>query len=272
LAAINNLHHAREREEQVRQWNKALEQRIRERTAELEAFCHSLSHDLRAPLRVTTSFTQLLQEEYAVCFDEEGRNMLHTIIQSTQRMNQLLNDLLRLSNLSRKKMQRRTVNLSALVQGIAQDIQKSEPQRTTKFTITSNLTAQGDEALLRIALENLLGNAWKFTEKRADAQIDFGSEQQEGRQTYFVHDNGIGFDMTHATKLFGVFERLHPDAEFPGTGIGLAIVQRVITRHGGQIWAKAAPNQGATFCFTLPGQENYSQEMDAQRHKQVTAT
>src|SRR5581483_5502431 len=251
--AISNLHQAQQREEHARQWNKELERRVRERTAELEAFCHSISHDLRAPIRTTTSFSQLLQEDYAACFNEKGRNLLRTIIQSNLRMDQLLNDMLRLSRLSRKEMQWRTVNLSGLAQSIVQNFQRIEPQRNVSVIIAPNLAALGDEALLHIALENLLNNAWKFTGKNSNALVEFGSAEEQGQRFYFVRDNGVGFDMAFAAKIFGVFERLHPESEFPGTGIGLALVQRIVNRHEGQIWARAAPNQGATFCFTLPG-------------------
>lgn len=252
LAAITNLHNALQREEQARKWNRELEGRVRERTAELEAFCYSVSHDLRGPIRSIASFSQLLEEDYESRLDDEGKRMLHIVIQSASRMDKLLYDLLELSRLSRKDMQWQTVNLSALVQAFTDYLQKVDPKRKMEIVIAPNLTAQGDEALLRIALENLINNAWKFTGKRAEGHIEFGSELHDGKPVYFVSDNGIGFDMAHAAKLFGVFERLHTEADFPGTGIGLAMVQRVIGRHGGQIWAKAEPNRGATFCFTLP--------------------
>jgi PAS domain S-box-containing protein len=252
LAVLIDVTAQKRAEEQIRQWNKELEARVRERTAELEAFCYSVSHDLRAPLRRIASFAQIINEENKEAFTEEGREMQQMVIESANWMNQLTEDLLRLSRLSRSEMQLRSIDLSALVQGIAAGIQKHEPQRAAEFLIAPNLVAHGDERLLRAALENLLNNAWKFTGRCSRSRIEFGTEQHDGQPAYFVRDNGIGFDMAYAGKIFGVFERLHSDADFPGTGIGLAIVQRIINRHGGKIWAQGALNQGATFYFTLP--------------------
>jgi signal transduction histidine kinase len=262
LAAIIHMRHAQQREEQTRQWNNQLERRVQERTAELEAFCYSISHDLRAPIRGIVSFGQLLREDYEVCFDQEGRHTLSVIIESAMKMDQLLDDLLRLSRLSRREMQSRAVNLSALARDIAHRLQKNEPQRNVEFVIAPDLMARGDEMLLRVALENLLGNAWKFTAKRPAARVEIGCAEQDDQPAYFVRDNGIGFDMAHTKKLFGVFERLHSDAAYPGTGIGLAMVQRIIHRHGGKIWAQGVPDQGATFYFTLPDQPARSLEWD----------
>lgn len=253
LAAVSSLRQARQHEEEVKKWNKELEQRVRERTAELEAFSYSISHDLRAPIRAIASFAQLLKEDYASRLDEEGLDMLSIVIQSATNMDRLLNDLLKLYRISRTELHRESVDLSALAQSIAQTLQKNEPQRVVVFNIAPGLIAQGDEGLLRIALENLLHNAWKFTVTCPKGQITFASEPFNGQRAYCVRDNGIGFEMKNAVRLFGVFERLQPGGDFPGTGIGLAIVQRIITRHGGQIWATATRNQGAAFYFTLAG-------------------
>jgi K+-sensing histidine kinase KdpD len=258
IIAIALLHRARRKlKAHAKELNSAkeqLEKSVCERTAELEAFCYSVSHDLRAPLRRIGSFAQIINEEHREQFNEESREMQEAVIESANCMNRIIEDLLKLSRLSRGEMQRRCIDLSALVQGIAAGIQKHEPQRVAEFVIAPNLVAHGDEQLLRVALENLLHNAWKFTGRCSRSRIEFGIERDEGQLAYFIRDNGVGFDMAHATKIFGVFERLHSEAEFPGTGIGLAIVQRVINRHGGKIWAKGVPEKGATFYFTLPDQ------------------
>src|SRR5581483_6720928 len=238
-------------EMELKRWNRELEQRVQERTAELEAFCYSVSHDLRGPIRSIASFSQMLKEDCEAELNQDGREMLQIVIDSARRMDQLLFGLLALSRLVRTEMQQCTVNLSAIVEAIAADFRSSDPQRAVEFVIAPNLVAWGDERMLRMALENLLNNAWKFTQRCPQSRIEFGMELTEGHRAYFVRDNGVGFDMAYVGKVFGVFERLHSETDFPGTGIGLAIVQRVIARHGGTIWAKAVVNEGATFYFTL---------------------
>ncbi len=238
-------------EMELKRWNRELEQRVQERTAELEAFCYSVSHDLRGPIRSIASFSQMLKEDCEAELNQDGREMLQIVIDSARRMDQLLFGLLALSRLVRTEMQQCTVNLSAIVEAIAADFRSSDPQRAVEFVIAPNLVAWGDERMLRVALENLLNNAWKFTQRCPQSRIEFGMELTEGHRAYFVRDNGVGFDMAYVGKVFGVFERLHSETDFPGTGIGLAIVQRVIARHGGTIWAKAVVNEGATFYFTL---------------------
>ena len=245
-------------QDEIRKLNAELEDRIRLRTAELqisnqelEAFCYSVSHDLRAPLRGINGFSKALMEDYADKLDATGMDFLERIGVGCQRMAQLIDDLLKLSRLSRSEMRRQPVNLSNLAREVADDLQATEPDRTVEFQIPEGVTSVGDPDLLRVALSNLLGNAWKFTGKRPDGLIEFGVRRPENDSIYFVRDNGSGFDMAHTDKLFQPFQRLHGMKEFPGTGIGLAIVGRVIRRHGGRIWAEAAPGQGATFHFTL---------------------
>lgn len=226
---------------------------------ELEAFAYSVSHDLRAPLERINDFGRALEEDYAERFDDLGRDYLRRIRGAAQRMGQLIDALLRLSRLTQQEMHPVPVDLSRIAQEVVEGLRAAEPSRAVNVQIAPGLVAEVDEALLRIALENLFGNAWKFTSKRSDAAIEFGSLPiSEGeapwaadRPVYFVRDNGVGFDMAYAGKLFGAFQRLHGETEFPGTGIGLATVQRIIHRHGGQVWAESAPGEGATFYFTF---------------------
>jgi signal transduction histidine kinase len=218
---------------------------------ELEAFSYSVSHDLRAPLRAINGFTNIVLDEGSEQLDENGKEMLSRVQNACHRMGQLIDDLLNLSKVSRGELIREDVDLVPIARSILADLQKIQPQRQVNIRIGEKLTANGDPRLLRVALENLLGNAWKFTSKHADASIEFASERREEEQVFFVRDNGAGFDMAHAEKLFGAFQRLHAMEDFPGTGVGLATVQRIINRHGGRIWAQSAPEQGATFYFTL---------------------
>lgn len=239
-----------------------LEQRVADRTAEmtalnkeLEAFAYSVSHDLRAPIRSIDGFSLALLEDYGTMLDPEARDYLARIRAATLRMGRLIDDMLKLSRLSRAKMHHEQIDLSAMARRVATDLQAREPQRQVEFRIGEHLTARGDVGLINSLMENLLGNAWKFSSKRADALIEFGAldlpEGEAGTTTFFVRDNGAGFDMTYSDKLFGAFQRLHTAQQFPGTGVGLAFVQRVINRHGGRVWADGAPDQGATFYFTL---------------------
>ncbi len=218
---------------------------------ELEAFSYSVSHDLRAPLRSINGFSQILLEDYSGTLDEEGRSYLRRVQAASQHMGRLIDDLLALSRVTRVPLRREHVDLSALAREIAMDLKSNDPEREVEFAIPDGLSATGDPGLLRVALENLLGNAWKFTSKKPEARIEFGALLQNGERTYFVRDNGAGFEMAYANKLFGAFQRLHPANEFEGTGIGLATVQRVIRRHGGSVWAEGEVGRGATFYFTL---------------------
>jgi PAS domain S-box-containing protein len=242
----------------LRQLNAELEQRVQERTAqleaankELEAFSYSVSHDLRSPLRSIDGFSQALLEDYEDQLNADGQDYLRRVRAATQRMGQLIDDLLNLSRITRAELHQELVDLSALAQVVVAELQHAEPQRAVEVVIAADLHGQGDARLLQIVLANLLGNAWKFTSKQAQARIELGAVVRDGHTTYFVRDNGAGFDMAYVSKLFGAFQRLHAMTEYSGTGIGLAIVQRIIHRHGGHVWAEGAVGQGATFYFTL---------------------
>jgi light-regulated signal transduction histidine kinase (bacteriophytochrome) len=219
--------------------------------SELEAFSYSVSHDLRSPLRSIDGFSQALLEDYEEKLDEEGKDYLRRVRASTQRMGELIDDMLNMSRITRSDMHREPVDLTEMAQASAAELQKSAPEREVEFVIADGLTAQGDARLLRIVMDNLLGNAWKYTSKHPRACIEFGFAQNNEQSIYFVRDDGAGFDMTYADKLFGVFQRLHKQTEFPGTGVGLATVQRIMHRHGGRVWADAQVDKGATFYFTL---------------------
>ena len=218
---------------------------------ELEAFSYSVSHDLRAPLRALDGFSHILLEDYADKLDEQGRNYLQRVRAAAQRMAALIDDLIKLSRVTRAELNRADVDLSELAQDIAQELRDSQPERYVEFAISPDLHANGDMQLLRVALMNLIANAWKFTSATGNAKIEFERSDRQEEPVFRVRDNGIGFDMSYAGKLFGAFQRLHDQRDYPGTGIGLATVQRVIIKHGGRIWAESAPGQGATFYFTL---------------------
>jgi PAS domain S-box-containing protein len=244
-------------EEQLKQTNALLEQRIVERTRqlaaanqELEAFSFSVSHDLRSPLRSLDGFSTLLREEYYDQIDENGQNYLNRISAAAKRMGKLIDDLLRLSRITRSDMRFEDVDLSGMANKIMEDLQNETHERQVKWIIPSGLQVRADPVLLKIALTQLLNNAWKFTRQVPEACIEFGVSQREGKGVYFIRDNGIGFDMAHAGKLFVPFQRLHSD-DYEGDGIGLAIAQRVIRRHGGVMWAEAGVQKGAVFYFTL---------------------
>jgi signal transduction histidine kinase len=219
---------------------------------ELEAFSYSVSHDLRAPLRSITGFSQALLEDHAGGLDEQGRDYLDRVVRAGQRMAELIEDIMVLSRISRKDMQREPVDLSVAALDVAHGLSESQPQRNVEVDVEPGLVADGDPKLLRILMENLLANAWKFTALQAHPRIEVGAlPSKNGERVFYVQDNGAGFDMEHAGRLFTPFQRLHSEAQFPGNGVGLATVQRVVRRHGGRVWAQGKVSQGATFFFTV---------------------
>jgi PAS domain S-box-containing protein len=245
-------------EEVIARLNADLERRVRERTveleaanAELEAFSYSVSHDLRAPLRGIDGFSQALMEDCKDRLEPASTDYLRRIVAATRKMSDLIDGLLDLSRVSRAEMRHQDVDLSAMARQVADGLQRSAPQRGVEWVIDEGLRAHGDPRLLRVVLDNLIGNAWKFTGGKERARIRVGARQNGDGHAYFVADDGAGFDMAYAGKLFGAFQRLHSDREFEGTGIGLATVRRVVNRHGGRIWAEAETGRGATFFFTL---------------------
>jgi PAS domain S-box-containing protein len=259
LLAIEDVTEKKKAQEELRQVNAELEYRVRERTAqleasnkELEAFCYSVSHDLRAPLRAIDGFSQVLLSSHTRGLDDLGRHYLERIRAGSQRMAQLIDDLLQLSRLTRSDMRHEPIDLSGMAQEVADDLRQQVPGRVVTFIIEPGVKGFGDPRMLRLMLENLVGNAWKFTGKHPQPTIAFGRAESEGGPAYFVRDDGAGFDMAYVGNLFGAFQRLHSDRDFPGTGIGLAIVKRVIHRHGGRVWGEGAVGRGATFWFTLP--------------------
>lgn len=244
---------------EMRERNAILEQRVLERTAELqaanqelEAFTYSASHDLRAPLRGIDGFAKVLEEDYAERLDADGKDALHRVRAAAQRMAELIDALLNLSRLTRSDMNLEVVDLSALARSVVEALKASDPARSVVFEIPARLEVRGDRRLLAVLLDNLLGNAWKFSGKHATARIELGVTTIDDKPACFVRDDGAGFDMAHAANLFAPFQRLHSVSEFPGTGIGLATVRRIVQRHGGRVWAEAAVDHGATIYFTLP--------------------
>ena len=253
-AIIRDITRRKRAEEKIKSLNEDLKRRSAELEAankELKTFAYSVSHDLRAPLRAIDGFSAALVNNCWEKLDPRDKNDLQRVRAASQRMGQLIDDMLALSRVTRSEMRCTPVDLSALAESVLSELQKSQPERSVEFFITPKLMVSADSNLLRIALENLLGNAWKFTAKRPKAQIELGLTSHDGKQAYFVRDNGAGFDMAYAGKLFGAFQRLHRVAEFEGTGIGLATVQRIIHRHGGMVWAEGEVEKGATFYFTL---------------------
>lgn len=261
-SAIRDITERKRVEQQIFQLNKELKHRaieLENANKELEAFSYSVSHDLRSPLQNIDSFSLILMEDYASQLDAEGQDYVQRLRGSCRHIEDIIDALLALSNMMRQELVTDQFDLTALAHAVADDLKQKTPDRLVDWVIAEGLTAEGDPQLLRVVLENLLGNAWKFTANRPRARIEFGAlPQSNGARTYFVRDDGAGFDMTHASQLFTPFKRLHDQSEFRGTGIGLATVERVIHRHQGKIWAEGAVNHGATFCFTLAGEAGES--------------
>jgi signal transduction histidine kinase len=244
----------RRQKQQLEIANQILEQRTQQLealNAELEAFNYTVSHDLRSPLISIDGYSCFLEQQYGANLDQRGKRYLNNIRQATQRMNQLIEDLLMLSRVQKSLLSITSVNLSQMIQAIAQELQRQNPSDRVNIKITPNIVADGDQRLLRIALENLLSNAWKYSARKPKPEIEFSVQSSTPQTTYLIRDNGIGFNMNQPDQLFRPFHRLHSSSEYPGTGIGLATVQRIIHRHHGQIWAEATVGKGATFYFTL---------------------
>ncbi len=246
-------------EETLTALNADLEERVHQRTAdlevmnrELESFSYSVSHDLRAPLRHLAGFSEALLEDYADRLDGNGRHCLERINGASRRLSQMIDAMLELSRLSRGQVQRERIDLGAMARDILDELRGAEPQRRVTVKIHDAMKAEGDARLVRVVMENLVGNAWKYSRTRRDeALIEVGTRREEEGPVHYVRDNGVGFDMTYADRLFAPFQRLHREEEFEGTGVGLATVQRIVHRHGGRVWAEATPGEGATFFFTL---------------------
>lgn len=259
LDAQHQTERRRNAEIELRQLNEELEWRVAERTRaledanrELESFSYSVSHDLRAPLRSIDGFSQVLLRRYHDLLDDTGRDYLDRVRRASQRMGQLIDDLLSLSRVTRGTLQRQEVDLTLLARAVIDELQRAEPQRKVNVSLQDGMKVYGDPGLLRIVLDNLLGNAWKFSRPSQPAEIAFATDNRDGQNIYYVRDNGVGFDPAYAKKLFKAFQRLHGQEEFEGTGIGLATVLRIIRRHHGDVWAEAVPGEGATVYFTLP--------------------
>jgi light-regulated signal transduction histidine kinase (bacteriophytochrome) len=244
--------HRQNADERIHRMNAELENRVRERTADLESFAYSVAHDLRAPLRGIDGYSKLLLDEYGHLLASEGQIYLDNVRHGAQFMGQLIEDLLKLSRVTRLEMRNTLVNLSQIARETCASLQAQSPGRKIQWTVHSDMYVVGDPTLLRLSLDNLLLNAWKFTNQKESACIEVGFYDQDNRRIYYVRDDGVGFDMRYADKLFGPFQRLHQPGEFEGTGIGLATVKRIIQRHNGEIWAEGAVGVGATFYFTIP--------------------
>ncbi len=253
-SAIRDITERKQTEDEINELNRQLQRRNIELVAinqELESFSYSVSHDLRAPLRAIDGFSLALLEDALDKLDPADQDHLHRVRAAATRMAQLIDDLLVLARTARRELRHETVDLSQLASEVLSQLRTGDPSRTVSADISPGMVAEGDRGLMRVVLENLLGNAWKFTSKRKDAHIEVGILQRDPEVVFFVRDNGTGFDMRYANKLFGAFQRLHDGTEFPGTGVGLASVQRIIHRHGGRVWAESSVGAGATFYFAL---------------------
>jgi light-regulated signal transduction histidine kinase (bacteriophytochrome)/HAMP domain-containing protein len=258
----------RQQEQRILELNARLEQRVADRTleltaanSELESFSYSVSHDLRAPLRSINGFSGLMSEECSGCSNGVALDYMRRINQASARMGELIDGLLHLSRIARRQPKNEVVDLSRMADEVLDDLRSASPAREVRTQVQAQVRATGEPALLRTVLENLLGNAWKFTGRRQGASIEFGSREEEGETIVYVRDNGAGFDPAYSDKLFTAFQRFHREDEFEGTGIGLATVKRIMVAHKGRIWAESAPNQGATFYFAIPKAAPHSRGM-----------
>jgi PAS domain S-box-containing protein len=252
--AVSDVSERKQAEEEVRRLNKDLQRSLFELKAvniELEAYSYSVSHDLRAPLRHIDGFTRAILEDCAPALNETCKDHCNRVVSASRRMAQLIDALLNMARLTKRERREKSVELSGLAEVVIHELRKKQPERQVEVAIAPRLKVRGDTDMLRTVLENLLDNAWKFTSKHPAAKIEFGSTESGGRTVYFVHDDGAGFDIRYADKLFQPFKRMHTEYEFPGLGIGLAIAHRIIIRHGGRIWAEGNVEKGATFYFTL---------------------
>jgi PAS domain S-box-containing protein len=256
-AIIRDITERRRRDEELRAINAQLELT----NQELETFSYSVSHDLRAPVRSIDGFSAILEQDYGDRLDDRGRDCLTRVRAAAHRMYTLIDALLLLSRVTREEMRRDVVDLSAVARSVATELHRTQPDREVEFVIPPGIIAIGDGSLIRVMFENLLGNSWKFTSRQPTARIEFGTMMQDGISLYFVRDNGAGFDMAYGDKLFGAFQRLHTSEEFPGTGIGLATVHRIVRRHGGTVRAEGEVGKGAAFYFTLAPPVRHGVEM-----------
>lgn len=257
--ALSDVTQRRQTEDELEAYRSHLEDvvetrtaELREKNSELEAFSYSIAHDLRAPLRSITSFSQVLLDEVGDQLKEKDRENLARIVSSGQHMSSLIDGILDLARIGRAQISNAEVDLSSIVQKVEVRLSHESPERDVTWKIMPGVVARGDRQLFGVMLENLIENAWKYTAKKKQATIEFGVVDQRGKRVYFVKDDGVGFDMKHTENLFSVFHRLHANEDYEGTGVGLATVQRIIQRHGGSIWAEAVVDEGATFYFTLP--------------------